>query len=273
MGLFNEAMNKALFPEDDDGQGVKTFLERAKEGDDAEGESGGIMALALRGEARRGRGGMANAWDIVLAGEQPAEKVEKENVDEESGDHPHRPQSLLRRTVGSGLQGFAHGMGLPEDASGAFRGLGSLLGGATMATLVEDTKAQVARETALHQVRTEHAAAKEKANQIKEEQRILKDAEKIGRQRVRAQEKEKQRKEKAKQPPSATRVAFTQFGDTLRDHADGLGRDIMAGISGLTARGLDAARRTARSWRKGGADSTEPVAGVDVISSDGQKIA
>ena len=275
MGLTDEAWNRALFPDGEEGEEgkVKSFLDRAKDGDDAEGESGGIMALALRGERGGRGGGMSDAWQLALAGHQTDDEVaHKAAEDDPKEEHP-RQRSLLQRTVGSGLQGFAHGMGLPTDTEGAFNGLGNLLGGATMAVLIDDTKAAVERETALHKVRAEEAGNLERARLQREQQRILRDAEKVSRNRIHLQEKEKKKKEKANQPPSATKVAFTQFGDTLRDHADGLGRDIMAGISGLTARGLDAARRTARSWRKGGADSTEPVAGVDVISSDGQKIA
>lgn len=266
MGLFHEAMNDALFPEDEEGgKGVKHFLDRAKESDDEEAGGGeSIMALALRGDhSTRGRSGFGAAWDIVLAGEQG--KTAKETHDEEESPEEHpRNRSLLRRTVGSGLAGFAEGMGLPTDAEGALHGLGNLLGGATMAVLVDDTKAAVAREAAQNEARTKHAGTLEESRLLRENQRILRDAEKISRKRVQAQEREKKKKERANRPPSATRVALTQAGDTIRDYADGLGRDILIGLSGAAARGLEAVRNAARKMQ-GKDDATAPVGTVEVI--------
>lgn len=273
MGLTKDAWDRALFPEgEEEGKGVKSFLDRAKEGaeDEEAGGGEGIMALALRGDHNtHGRSGFGAAWDIVLAGEP--ERPAKGNQDDEESpeEHPHS-RSLLQRTVGSGLQGFAEGMGLPTDTAGAFHGIGHLLGGATMAVLVDDTRAAVAREAAANEVKTKNAATLEEAKQKREEQRILFQAEKTGRKRVQAQEREKKKKEKAKQPPSRTRVAIAQFGDDLRDHADGLGRDIMTGLSGWASRGLDAIRRTARNWQ-GKDDDTAPVSTVEVIQPEKQE--
>gem|GEM_PF-6765403 len=279
MGLMKDAWDSALFPEDGgqkrkQSSSVRAFLEQATE--NPEGEEG---------DAPRGR--QPGVWEIVLAGEGPAEhrggawhnamqealagqSSEPADTELESDELPPPRQSLLRRTVGSGLQGLAKGMGFPEDTAGAFHGAGELFGTAMLATLIADTKETMEKEAEQAKVRIAKAGELEEARLNKQRAKIERDAHN---QRVKLQkekEREEQRQARRKGPPSATRVAWTQAGDTIRDHADGLGQDILTGLTGFGTRAMDWVRRTSR--KMAGQDPDEkPVAGVQVLDADDVK--